>query len=716
VRVGGGAAAALAILVLTAAAVATGRGRGESFTDLLLIAACLLLAVLAIARRLAFAPPSARAQRISPLLRAAETLADAEVGLALVAAHLAATAATGGSGSPLHPLIYGVVGFAAAAQRPLAIAFVIAAALAAELAYLLGAAGADRLTAAAHALLILGAAAAHLVLLRGQLWRARRYFRERTAAAIRRQAEAARDYRLFAAALAVDESRSRAEAEALLAAGSVEVIRGGARYTLALLRGALAADTAALLWLETSNDRLAVRELDSSSDRIVEDDRIGLGGALGAVVTGGAPLVLARTRPRQIPYYIDGGGPCAFVGVPIRDGQHIRGVLALDRAEPFTGGEVALIAAAAGQLMGQVRAEQVFAALERSKYEHERFFHASSLLGRALTFDQVIETAFAAAATIVEHELAVIALYDKDKRKHRVVGTRLAAGADPMIKEEALAELEFRDNQGLAAMVVKNRHFLPAAGQVRDASAPLFTRRIKLRGAESLLVLPLLSGEEPVGTFTLASRRPGIFRSDIRQMLGVIANQVAVSIENGLIYQKMETMATTDGLTGLTNHRSFQERFDDLLDRSSRHQHKAAVLLCDVDHFKGVNDTHGHPVGDEVLRQVAAVLGKAVRKIDVPARYGGEEFAVLLEATDPAGAVGLAERIRTDVAALSFVSEAGAFQITMSIGIACFPADAADKATLIERADQALYHAKESGRNRVVSWNQIGAARSRKAG
>jgi diguanylate cyclase (GGDEF)-like protein len=195
-------------------------------------------------------------------------------------------------------------------------------------------------------------------------------------------------------------------------------------------------------------------------------------------------------------------------------------------------------------------------------------------------------------------------------------------------------------------------------------------------------------------------------------MLGVIANQVAISLQNALMYKKMETMATTDGLTGLTNHRTFQERFGDLLERSERHGHRAAVLLCDVDHFKGVNDTYGHPVGDEVLRQVARVLKANCRKIDIPARYGGEEFAVVLEATEEAGAIQLANRIREDVAALVIDSDKGKFQVTMSIGVATFPADARDRAALIERADLALYHAKESGRNRVVSFREFSAAKN----
>jgi diguanylate cyclase (GGDEF)-like protein len=264
-------------------------------------------------------------------------------------------------------------------------------------------------------------------------------------------------------------------------------------------------------------------------------------------------------------------------------------------------------------------------------------------------------------------------------------------------------------------MVVKNRRYLPASGELRDDSVPVWTGKVKLRGAESLLVLPLVSADEAVGTLTLASRERLRFRKDVREMLGVIANQVATSLQNAMMYKKMETMATTDGLTGLTNHRTFQERFAQLLERSARHNHRAAMLLLDIDHFKKVNDTYGHPIGDEVLRQVAQVLAKAVRVIDIPARYGGEEFAIVLESTDLDGALALAERIREDVGRLEVPTDKGVLVVTTSIGVAAFPDDATEQPALIERADMALYHAKQGGRNRVVSYREFSAERSGKA-
>jgi diguanylate cyclase (GGDEF)-like protein len=305
-------------------------------------------------------------------------------------------------------------------------------------------------------------------------------------------------------------------------------------------------------------------------------------------------------------------------------------------------------------------------------------------------------------------------LYDRERHRHRVAAVRVSGGA--LVDADKLINLEFADNAGLASMVVKNRHYLPAAGEVREVTAPVYTRTVKLDDARSLLVLPLVAADEAIGTLMLAARAEKRFGKDVREMLGVIATQVAVSLQNGLLYKRMETMATTDGLTGLTNHRTFQDRFRDLLERAARHGHKAAVMLCDVDHFKKVNDTYGHPVGDEVLRRVARVLMEVARKIDITARYGGEEFAVVLEnlGIDQARQVG--ERMRQEVGKLAIETEKGSLSVTMSVGVAAFPEDAPDPAALIERADHALYHAKHSGRNRVVTYPEFVAARSRRAG
>ncbi|MFY0538547.1 GGDEF domain-containing protein [Nannocystis pusilla] len=169
----------------------------------------------------------------------------------------------------------------------------------------------------------------------------------------------------------------------------------------------------------------------------------------------------------------------------------------------------------------------------------------------------------------------------------------------------------------------------------------------------------------------------------------------------------MEERATTDGLTGLTNHRAFQERLAQIHALAERTGRNFSLILTDIDHFKKVNDTYGHPIGDAVLKRVAAVFAGRARKVDIVARYGGEEFVLVLPDTDAEGAAIFANKLREEVAAQTMTSDQGPFAVTISMGVAEYPTDGHATAELIERADQALYHCKHNGRNCVTRASQL---------
>ncbi len=691
-----------------------------SFASISVLAGMIALVGVLVARRVRFTEPPVRHQQVSFWISIAGPLTDVETALALVAGSYTLLSVSGGLDSPLYPLLYGVVAFSATFQsRPGAWTTVIAAlALESMLTVRAGMTATNLTIFALHAALIAGAAAAHALFLGALVRRYRHDHDRRVDEEIRKQRDSARDYRLIATPLGADSRapRSRAEQERMLSRGSVQTVSEFIYQSMSMLKRSLGARSCVLLWTDDSGRKLKLKEVVSDADHVTENNVVPAGGVLGAISRDHQPLAVAKTRAGQVPYSTSSEPIGAFLGVPVMEGSHFRGILCADRDEPFEDRDTALMQGATEQIVHAIRSEQVFRAVERSKYEHERFYQASALLCEALTMEQVMDTAFDAAAAIVEYDAAAITIYDPERKRHRVFSVRVRPNAKPMLDVKKLGGMEFKDNSGLVSMVVKNKHYLPAGGELRDITASIYTKDIKMVGAESLLILPLLSADEAIGTFMLASHEPGRFGKDVREMLRIIINQVAVSMQNAMMYRKMETMATTDGLTGLTNHRTFQDRFADLLERSKRHGHEAAILLCDVDHFKKVNDTYGHPVGDEVLRRVARVLMDAVRKIDITARYGGEEFVVVLEATNMEGAIQLAERIRNDVGSLLLDSDKGAFNVTMSIGVAISPADGKDRAQLIEHADHALYHAKESGRNRVVSYQQFIAWRkARKA-
>jgi len=164
----------------------------------------------------------------------------------------------------------------------------------------------------------------------------------------------------------------------------------------------------------------------------------------------------------------------------------------------------------------------------------------------------------------------------------------------------------------------------------------------------------------------------------------------------------VQRLAITDGLTGIYNRRYFFELAERELNRARRSEHLVSAIMLDVDHFKKVNDTYGHAIGDQVLRAVAERCSKNIRSIDNLGRYGGEEFAVILPLADLKVAQIVAERLRQCIADVPIPTEKGDVTVTISLGVASSVQDDEDAAALLNRADAAMYEAKQAGRNRVA--------------
>lgn len=181
-------------------------------------------------------------------------------------------------------------------------------------------------------------------------------------------------------------------------------------------------------------------------------------------------------------------------------------------------------------------------------------------------------------------------------------------------------------------------------------------------------------------------------------MVKTVSDQLAVAISHARLFRQVQTQAMTDALTGLFNHRYFQERLDREMKLADRNNAQVSLILLDLDHLKRVNDTHGHRTGDAALCHVAQIMQSTVREVDICARYGGEEFVIVLAQCGREDAISVAERLREMIASKP-VSKVG--QVTASLGVATYPAAARTKEELIEMADRAMYLAKAAGRNRV---------------
>jgi diguanylate cyclase (GGDEF)-like protein len=239
-----------------------------------------------------------------------------------------------------------------------------------------------------------------------------------------------------------------------------------------------------------------------------------------------------------------------------------------------------------------------------------------------------------------------------------------------------------------------------------SAAAILVAERIaeRVRSSYALrntLSAPLVVDRAVAGALVLSRRTAAEWPQSTQRLLDEAATEASVALARATSYRAAEARASTDALTGLPNRRYFDE-FCGLLARRRRAGDAVGVLMVDIDHFKRLNDRHGHAVGDEVLRAVAQAIGGAVREDDVPARYGGEEFAVLLRNPSRDVAVDIGQRVRAAVGALDLRSS-GVATVSVSVGVAVQTAPDQPIAEIIEDADRALYRAKRAGRDRVVA-------------
>jgi two-component system cell cycle response regulator len=426
----------------------------------------------------------------------------------------------------------------------------------------------------------------------------------------------------------------------------------------------------------------------------------------GNVVVTGGGVIASGMRDKKV--YTSGdvkdgevelgyrrnGRVASVIAVPAMDGPAAAGILTVDssRYQAFNEMEKNTVVMFARHVVRVLERERIYMLIKRDTFGLKTLREESSNLVSSLRADIVAAKLCAGAKKIASSQAFFFVSEGS--------GFRLMCGERGMGVQGVL------DLKGtFISIAVQNREavYLSDVTGCRVPLMPFRTGEVR-----SLLAVPMFYETNFTGLFVLLSDKKGFLDTLQIDLLKVMCNHASTSIANAKLHSEIEKMATTDGLTGLLNHRLFQEKLTGEFKRLNRLSGPLSLLLADIDHFKKVNDTYGHPVGDLVLKGVSGVIRETIRDIDIPARYGGEEFAVILPGTDAVGAQKIAERLRRAVMAKTFTADGKTLKVTVSIGIATSPEDAESKEGLIEKADQALYHAKHGGRNMAVVWAEIG--------
>lgn len=344
--------------------------------------------------------------------------------------------------------------------------------------------------------------------------------------------------------------------------------------------------------------------------------------------------------------------------------------------------------------------EKINIQLKEQYQELSVLFQTSRSLTTTLDKNLLYEKIFMVFRESLQCERVIMLLYQAGDEMLEVVKT---SG----LNSSAVKGLAFKLGEGISGMVAASMQSIYSPDLSIDQRNLSYKGRWVSTG--SLLSMPMVVQNTLVGVINLHSQKIDAFPTIVRQMAQAIADQAAISIENARLYEKTRSLSATDDLTGLANRRQFNDFLQREWSQARRYHTNFALLMIDIDHFKLYNDTNGHLNGDIALKKIAALLLQNTRGIDLVARFGGEEFVLMLPKADQRGALAVANKLCLAVEKEYFVGMEKSQpdgKITVSIGISCFPADSTEIYDLLNLADEALYQAKERGRNSVLCWSK----------
>lgn len=335
--------------------------------------------------------------------------------------------------------------------------------------------------------------------------------------------------------------------------------------------------------------------------------------------------------------------------------------------------------------------------LDHKIRELEALYKISKMIDRFPGTEKILDNIAKIVAETVNAEACLIMLYDEEQ-------DLLAAKAGYGVPKEAFQQMIFRQGEGIERQVIENK----GRAICKDEECFHIYRDIfqDLWKIKTVTAIPLFLRNKIIGTLSVYDTKGGDHVLEDIELLDMMGSRIGMILENDSLYKQLRNRAIQDGLTGLYNHKQFYERLKEEIQGAKEKEYKVYLLMIDIDRFKAFNDRYGHLVGDKVLVQIAKTIKNSIRDTDYAARYGGEEFAVILPNTDYETAAMVADRIRNNVKKATATIEQlqkEQVEITVSIGIACYPNCTNDITNLVDIADIRMYKGKEMGGDRVIA-------------
>jgi len=483
-----------------------------------------------------------------------------------------------------------------------------------------------------------------------------------------------------------------------------------------------------VLYIKGRDGFFEIEDFISSSEKYIDrSQKLHIrGGYLGWVVKTRTPILVGeiKNHKENLIYYTKNIPVKSILAVPLilKDGenesvneQDTIGIVLVDslKKDAFEEREKQIVMLTSNKIVDTLIKFRMSERIKLSLSGLTSFYEYTNKLSSTLELDTIVDHVVLALGKAIEADIVGLTLIDKETNTSILKRT----GIDRRLEIE---EKTFPNLNTLVGLVSESQKYFHSEDlSAREKYRSVFGKEIDfawgINKIKSIFIYPLKEtkssilqeNENTIGCIIIGRKTEKAFSEEGRNLIEIMCQEAANSISNSLTYNRAKELAIRDSLTGLYNHRYFQERLDHEIARSDRFLEKLSLILIDVDNLKLLNDKYGHQAGDLILISIAQLISSSLRDIDMVARYGGDEFAILLLHTNEKGSKVIGERLKHKVEKTALKFKGKELSVTVSLGIATYPENASSKAALIEKADCALYEAKRLGKNRTLHYEDI---------